>query len=227
MTAHTDLVEVFARQVERDLPVGTWEQWPGGWRNEIEAAVIDAVFSIRAVYGQPGDCDSATGVRRVVACWRRYRDPTALDDLNALVGFDQWAATQERMGQRVAGRTKSEVVTDVARRLIGAGCSHANEVVPRSKKQRSAWIQTRGLGPVTWSYFTMLLGHADVKADTMLRRYTERSLPGRHLSDEAIRELVTDVAHHLARTYPDALVRIDATSLDHAIWNYERSSSRR
>lgn len=54
------------------------EAWPGGWQGEIEAALLDAVFSIRARYGGPH-----SGVRAVVSRWRAPRDCQA-DDLKVL-----------------------------------------------------------------------------------------------------------------------------------------------
>lgn len=56
------LVRYIGTTVGPDLPV-----WPGGWPGQIEAALLDAVFSIRARYGSP-----TTGVRAVVSRWREH-----------------------------------------------------------------------------------------------------------------------------------------------------------
>lgn len=42
--------------------------WPGGWPVEIEAALVDAVFSVRARYGRR-ELGIATGVYGVVQRW--------------------------------------------------------------------------------------------------------------------------------------------------------------
>ena len=60
--------------------------WPGGWPGEIEAALIDAVFSIRARYGT-----GENGVRGVVKRWRDERGDV-LDDLRALADGELWRA---------------------------------------------------------------------------------------------------------------------------------------
>jgi hypothetical protein len=210
--------------LERDLPLGTWEAWPGGWPGQIEAAVIDSVFSIQARYGKPGDCQTATGVRRVIACWRASRDAEVLDDLEALQGFAGWAVGQSRMAQKASGRPKAEIVSDVGQRLRSVGCRHAADFCGTSEQQRSAWASTSGLGPVTWSYLSMLLGHPDVKADSMLTRYVGRAIEADGMSSEAVRQLVTQAAGELAQRQRDGGSHVTATSLDHAIWNFERSS---
>lgn len=40
-------------RVHVEVTIGTpdqWTKWPGGWRCDIEAALIDAIFSARPVY---------------------------------------------------------------------------------------------------------------------------------------------------------------------------------
>jgi len=53
--------------VSRRLPP-PWAQWGGGWPDQIEAALIDAVLSTRNRYGKN---PTISGVRGVV---QRYRD---------------------------------------------------------------------------------------------------------------------------------------------------------
>ena len=64
--------------LEAPLP-GDWPEWPGGWPGKVEAALIDAVLSIRATYGQ-----SHNGVRGAIQRWQAARDGGALDDLTVL-----------------------------------------------------------------------------------------------------------------------------------------------
>lgn len=77
---------------------------------------------------------------------------------------------------------------------------------------RKAYLSVRGCGPVTWSYFRMLLGHDDVKPDTWIQRFVQDKLPNVKTSGEASR-LVHSVATRLG---------VDARELDHAIWRYRR-----
>ena len=56
--------------------------WPGGWPDEIEAALIDAIFSVRARYGNRA---RKTGVFGAVSRWREHRGASA-NDLRVLAG---------------------------------------------------------------------------------------------------------------------------------------------
>ena len=70
-----DQVDQLLEAVAARLPA-TWPQWGGGWPYEIEAALIDAVLSIRNRYGK----SPTSGVRGSVT---RYRNKRAMpaDDL--------------------------------------------------------------------------------------------------------------------------------------------------
>lgn len=58
----------------------------GGYPSEVEAALVDAVLSIRNTYGT----SPSTGVRGAVGRWRKERQVGAggLDDLSHLAGAD-------------------------------------------------------------------------------------------------------------------------------------------
>jgi hypothetical protein len=45
----------------------TWPRYPGGYPGEIEAALLDSVFSLQAVYGSANN-----GARGVVSRWRAH-----------------------------------------------------------------------------------------------------------------------------------------------------------
>lgn len=47
MAQETDVVKLIER-INEKLPAGTWPVWPGGWKGDIEAAMLDSIFSIRA-----------------------------------------------------------------------------------------------------------------------------------------------------------------------------------
>jgi len=66
---------------------------------------------------------------------------------------------------------------------------------------------------VTWSYFGMLLGKPDVKADTWVLRFV-RSAVGHSVGSADAKVLVTRAAEMLG---------VDPTQLDHAIWLRARS----
>ena len=43
-----------------------WTKWPGGWPDDIESALIDAVFSARAIYRSK----RGRGISRKIADWQ-------------------------------------------------------------------------------------------------------------------------------------------------------------
>lgn len=183
--------------------------WPGGWPNEVEVALIDAVFSVRARYGSR---ERVTGVYGAVMRWREFRAEQA-DDLRVLADVDEAHLRSLTNSGKINGRYKARVVIDAARALRSIGVVHANDVAARLAESRSAYLSVKGCGPVTWSYFRMLLGVDDVKPDTWLMRFVQDRLPHVRNTVEAS-QLVTDVASRM---------NVSATSLDHAIWSYRRA----
>jgi hypothetical protein len=222
-------VDDAAQRLTKKLPPGPWAPWPGGWPDQIELAVLDAVFSIRAHYGKRAEGgEPATGVYRVLDNWRRYRASAHLNDLEALAPFT--AAPDELLGildndSKTAGRSKAEVAADVAFRFTpgdGLRVRHAADFPVTGDDQqelRKRWVGTPGLGPVTWSYLCMLLGHPDVKADVMITRYLHRELDlSRAPTREEARTIVTEAAERL---------EMSSLDLDHAIWSFERTAANR
>lgn len=203
----TRLVAHLQETVGIDLP-----EWPGGWPNEVESALLDAIFSIRARYGGP-----TSGVRAVVHRWRDHRRGSA-DDLSALTDIDG-AVLAEIVSNRskASGRLKAEVVTDAAAALLQSGLRHSGDFTGAAE-QKSAYLSVRGCGPVTWSYFGMLMGRPDVKADTWVTRFVRQGLADSTLSAEATRQLVIAAANEY---------RVSASRLDHAIWLTARGSLRK
>jgi hypothetical protein len=199
--------------VEAAVP-GEWPEWPGGWPGKVEAALIDAVLSIRATYGQIHN-----GVRGAIQRWRAARDGGALDDLAVLASGDptQLADTIANHQKLSGGSLKALAITEEARSLLDAGVRHAADLAQPAASHKQAYTSVRGLGPVTWTYFLMLLGTPGVKADTWIVRFVERAF-GRHVSPTEAAQLLTAaaVATHL---------NVSPTALDHAIWNYMRSKA--
>ncbi|WP_020143923.1 hypothetical protein [Terracoccus sp. 273MFTsu3.1] len=183
-------------------------EWPGGWATEVEAALIDAVFSVRARYGSR---KRLTGVYGAVVRWRDSRGEPA-DDLRALAYFDETNLRTLTNSGKISGRYKAAIVIQAAQALVAVGVVHAEDVSTRLPEARAAYLSVKGCGPVTWSYFRMLLGIDDVKADTWLMRFVQDRLPHVHTTEHASR-LVTGVADRM---------NVSATELDHAIWSYRR-----
>lgn len=69
---------------------------------------------------------------------------------------------------------------------------------------------TRGLGPVTWDYFLMLVGHDGVKADTLVTRFVVEAL-GRRSESKEVARLVTKAAERMS---------MSVSALDHSIWRH-------
>ena len=185
--------------------------WPGGWPGEIEAALIDAVFSIRARYGT-----GENGVRGVVKRWRDERGDV-LDDLRALAnptGHSLADVADNR--STTGGQLKAIAVQQAAAQLVAADIRTSADLASRESRDKAkrAYTSVRGLGWVTYSYFLMLLGMPDVKSDVHIRRYVATAIGVGDVSAERARSLLLGVSLHSFK---------DATHLDHAIWKLQQS----
>jgi 3-methyladenine DNA glycosylase/8-oxoguanine DNA glycosylase len=193
-----------------------WTPWPGG-RREVEAALIDAVLSIQASYGRAATTTHpATGVHR---CIERYAaaNPGPLDDLERLTRADPHELATLLGNQQTTGqRTKASAIVEAATNLVSLEVRRGADVIPADTDQARAWTSVRGLGPVTWKYFTMLLGAPGVKADTWIVRFVRKAVD-RRVDAKAAEQLVEAAAPHFGRT---------ATELDHAIWAHARRKVR-
>jgi len=137
--------------------------WPGGWPHEIEAALLEAVFSIRAKYGRPvSGATVATGIRAVVHRWQQHRHGRA-DDLQPLAACDPLLlADIVDNHSKASRRLKAGIVVDAAGRLVrDTGLRHAAEFTG-SDHQRLVYLAAPGCGPVTWSYLGMLVAMASM-----------------------------------------------------------------
>lgn len=210
----TNDVVILRRAIGEKLPQ-PWTEWPGGWPDEVEAALLDAVLSIRARYGT-----ADTGVRGAVARYREEVGGESLNDLARLAGFDpRRLTTVLRNQQRTSGRSKTEAIVEAARSLVDVGVHTASQLDPEEHKR--AYTKVHGLGVVTWEYFTMLLGRPGVKADTWVVRWVSAQL-GRDVPSREAHTLLTEVATDLVD--PDAgAPHAFLTRLDHQIWRTARS----
>lgn len=196
-----------------------WAEWPGGWPNEVEAALVDAVLSIRANYGS----FSSTGVRGAV---RRYREDVgggALNDLSRLAAYPPERLEKVlKNQQKTSGVSKAQAIVEAAKALLAAGVTKGEHVSP--EEHRGAYTGVHGLGKVTWEYFTMLLGHPGIKADTWVTRWVSDAVGAeRQLSSDHANALLKRAATELGIAAGSA-ERPNLTQLDHAIWKVARTT---
>jgi hypothetical protein len=201
----SDDLGVLFQAIERDIDIA-FAKWPGGYPGNIELALLDAV----------------SGVGKRVLAYRELRGISELasspcDDLAVLAAFDTGSLKKVCGHQKIAGVPKVDVIQTGARALVDAGVRHAADLQATNEDHKKAYTSVRGLGPVTWSYFGMLLGTSDVKADTMIVRYVSRQLRRVVESGEARRMLLL-VAERL---------RQEPRALDHAVWRFERDPNNR
>lgn len=194
--------------IVRDFPGGVDPGWPGGWPGQVEAALIDAVFSIRAKYGGP-----TTGVRGVVQRWREANSGRALDDLEVLAKPSGPSLVDvAENDSKTGGQLKSVAVMTAAAAMVEAEVRHASDLKDAKKRAgaKQAYLGVRGLGHVTWSYFLMLNGVHDVKADTHVVAWVNQQMPdgSSRLGTSEVRDLLHDATHDFD----------NLTNLDHAIW---------
>jgi hypothetical protein len=215
------MTDTAARDFDQDLKVvlagidsrlqKPFPEWPGGYPDQVEAALIDAVLSIRARYGK-----ADTGVRAAV---RRYKDAVgdqAPNSLSRLADFDAVKLAEVLQNHQVTGAgTKAAAIVKAARTLSDIGVEAAADIDPKDPGQKAAYVNVPGLGPVTWYYFTMLIGVQDVKPDAWVKGFVELVLESPvQQCTEYVRRLVNAAAPELG---------VDPRVLDHAIWLYMRN----
>lgn len=217
-----DLGKLFA-YIDEKLPPG-WPEWPGGWPDQVEAALLDAVLSIRARYGSEN-----TGVRAAVRRYKEFVGDDRPNSLTRLAGFDPTGLGEVLKNRQVTGgASKATAVVEAAKRLSAEGVERAADIpvaefgdrrTPeqqvRFERLKSAYRSVPGLGEVTFAYFTMLLGEPGVKADTWVGRFVAEAI-GREVSSAYTEQLVKGAAGHYG---------VDPRVLDHTIWVYMRTRS--
>jgi hypothetical protein len=187
--------------------------WPGGYPDEIEAALLDAIYSVRARYGSRA---YKTGVFGAVYRWREHR-LWAANDLTVLATStpEEVLAVVRNRGT-LSGRSKAEVAIEAASRLVASRVKTADDFRANLPAARAAYLSVKGCGPVTWAYLRMLVGLDDVKADTWLMRFVHDRLPDVTRAEDAA-ALVNEVAERMG---------VESRRLDHAIWAYRRRAGK-
>lgn len=103
---------------------------------------------------------------------------------------------------------RTDALRSAAKNLVRVGVRHASDVDRTSKAQHDAYCDMMGSGPVSWFFFTLLVGKGGVKADKAIIEFIAQAT-GRKASPAECVMLVTEAANRLG---------IPATVLDHAIW---------
>ena len=202
-----------------------WERWPGGWVGDIEAALVDAVFSARAVY-KP---ERGRGIHAQVVKWReaRHRLEYSLDALLAEIdelGVEQWArnfGNRQRSPRRLEsaplGASKAAAVRQGASALREHGFNTALQInLGDVDYVKRALQSVPGIGYATANYFLMLLGAPGVKPDRMIRRFLREALC-RDVKDREAETLIRAAAVPLD---------VQPHKVDHAIWRHESDRAR-
>jgi hypothetical protein len=183
--------------------------YPGGWPKEIEAALIDAVLSIRARYGKPD-----SGVRRAIGLYRGSEKGRPLDNLDRLAELKgKQLARLLQNEQKTGGQLKADAIVAAAWNLTQVGVHSSGQLDMLSDEHRRAYVSVDGLGPVTWDYFGMNLGKAGVRADTCICGWVGDVL-ARSVEPIEARALVMAAAKGL---------KMSPIQLDYSIWKLSTS----
>lgn len=188
----------------------------GGWPNQIGAALVDAVFSMRATY------DSRTPGVGVLGRVRAFRDafPEATDDLRVLAALDEADLRRVMGNAKTAQRYKSVCVIEAAGALtrlhppVLTSADVAARDVEEAEEIDRAYTSVRGLGRVTAEYFRMLLGVPGVKADVMVIRFVNAALAAKGIA----RVGGPDARELIVQTHGEDPRGVGLTAYEHAIW---------
>ena len=202
-------------------PSSTWPEWPGGWGDRADLALLDAIYSTRQKY--------KTTVLPRLLIWKECYPSSEYCDLEYLSKIAE-SEIREVFGANVlpgvripgirTGRRKSEGVKEVAQRLCSTeiGLKSAQQIKDAVHRDGFGSVSrllqmTKGVGSATASYFLMLLGVDGVKVDTLLGSWVRAQMENPMLSDVEITQLVSRVA----------IEKFDrkARDLDYAIWRHE------
>lgn len=220
--SQSDEVEILVAAVgERLGGQSAWARFPGGWPGDLESALIDAVYSARAVYKTTG----GGGVHSRVVTWQAGRrrstfTATALRGEIDRSGPEDWAKafgnsqlSPGRPAYAPGGATKAAAIRQACEALLGAKVDTATDIVDGNVADVKAALRSvPGIGYATVNYFLILLGRPGVKPDRMVLLFVREALGDDTIGVKAADRLVTEAAGKL---------RFEPHELDHAIWRYE------
>jgi hypothetical protein len=202
----------------------SWRE-PDGYPDSLAMCVLDSIWSVginydrhvvpvlkryveaRGVEGLSACRDGADDLAQVLAV-------TTADDFATLVGSRHRTSTRN-------GILKAEAVQRAVQVLFDAGLVSAADARAADEaaldRARAEWLRIPGQrSGITWRYMLMLAGLEDVKPDRMIVRFVSRALDRpRPVGVEEARVLVVAAAEELG---------VSQRTLDHTIWNYQRSS---
>lgn len=209
-----------------EATLSTSEATLGYHPDAIEAALLDAVFSARALYGSP-----TTGVRAVLTRWQAHRgvehgQVEKLDDLGHLAAF---AEDPEHLGsvlnnrQRVPGNqsTKAEAVAVAARELSAIGCTRAEHLAGADSNHveacRAAFVAVPGFGGRTWESFTIRSGILTTDSEAVVDEFLAEILTPDEVTSSDNVALIAETAE---------LLGIPPEELTYRIWKSRRKAQR-
>lgn len=226
MTDFNHDVEAVLRHIAATIgDPSNWHKWPGGWPGDIETALVDSIYSARAVYyGSAG-----RGIYSRVVAWRdsRTRTTYSLAALRAEIdaaGIDNWAhsfgnrqLSPQRLKSSEGGPSKAAAIRESSHALLAHEIDVAADITSANSKAVWRVLQgVSGVGYATANYFLMLLGAPGVKPDRMIHRFLTNATGHTFTNADAERALLA----------ASAQLEVKPHDLDHAIWSYESKRAR-
>lgn len=204
----------------KQIPATHFSAWPGGWPDEIGSSLVDAVYSIRSVYKTK---DSTRGVLGRLKLFRELH-PEATNNLQTLKELGEKTIREVMGNGKTGGRYKSECVVAAADNFLRLKqpVIAADELQALDLQHKRAYTNVRGLGDVTYEYFTMLLGQPGIKADTMIRGFVDAALKDQRIKPVSADEAREIVAAVQAADHPE----VELHKFDHGIWLYQRERNK-
>ncbi|RBP64919.1 hypothetical protein DFO66_10525 [Brevibacterium sanguinis] len=205
------------------VPEENFAVFGGGWPDEISTSLVDAVYSIRAQYrsNTPG-----RGVLNRLNSFR-HAHGQVVNDLGKLIALGGSAIESEMGISQTSQRTKSSAVIEAAESLVELGINSGEDFRRYAHDHgvdelKRAYVRVRGLGWVTFEYFSMLLGRPGVKADTMICRFVNTALTvqGLETVDSATARSLMAAAHERSG------LGATLSHFDHGVWLYQSNTAR-
>jgi hypothetical protein len=206
---------IFAEYCRKNLDLTEPDNSPK--YQSLAVCLIDCVYSLRANY------------KLTICVVGRYADtymkgnklgkgPFLNDFLKQIesIGFLDFAGRVLKCKQKLAGRLKSEVVLDLAKRLALLGIQSKDDFIlyPNPQFLESVIDSVRGIGPAGVNYLFMLVGDENrCKPDVHVHQAIREAL-GHDVSDSCCQQIFREAISELKSQYPNLTVR----RLDSLVW---------